>query len=106
MEPAQARLKADLDATTFNDLRMPLINNFEAREVRGGTEAREGLLQQVPNTVRWDDSMRHLASAGVERWFEVGAGNVLCGLLRSIVAGAKGIAFGEAKDVEKIRSAA
>jgi [acyl-carrier-protein] S-malonyltransferase len=106
MRPAQERLKADLDATNFADLRMPLVNNFEAREVLTGAEAREGLYQQVPNTVRWDDSMRHLAAAGVDRWFEVGAGNVLTGLLRQIVPGAKGITFGEAKDVEKLRATA
>jgi [acyl-carrier-protein] S-malonyltransferase len=106
MQPAQLRLKADLDSTTFADLRMPLVNNFEAREIRAGAEAREGLFQQVPNTVRWDASINHLAAAGVERWFEVGAGNVLCGLLRSIVTGAKGISFGEAKDLEKLRQSA
>jgi [acyl-carrier-protein] S-malonyltransferase len=103
MRPAQEKLKADLDATNFSDLRVPLVNNFEAREVLTGDEAREGLYQQVPNTVRWDDSMRRLAGAGVDRWFEVGAGNVLTGLLRSIVTGAKGITFGEAKDLEKLR---
>jgi [acyl-carrier-protein] S-malonyltransferase len=106
MKPAQVRLKADLDATSFADLRMPLINNFEAREVRTGAEAREGLYQQVPNTVRWEQSMQTLAAAGVGRWFEVGCGNVLTGLLRQIVAGAKGIIFGEAKDLEKLRGGA
>jgi len=48
--------------------------------------------------------MELLAANGVERWFEVGAGAVLSGLLRTIVAGAKCTAFGEAKDMEKIRS--
>ena len=36
MQPAQERLKHDLDATRFSDLRMPLINNWQAREVRLG----------------------------------------------------------------------
>lgn len=102
MKPAQERLRADLDATQFNDLRVPLINNWEAREIRTGAEAREGLFQQIPNSVRWSDSMRHLAGAGVDRWFEVGAGAVLSGLLRTIVPGAKCIAFGEAKDLQKL----
>jgi hypothetical protein len=34
----------------------------------------------------------------------VGAGAVLTGLLRSIVPGSKCIAFGEAKDIEKLQS--
>ena len=100
MQPAQARLRVDLDATEFRDLEMPLINNWQAAEVRTGAEAREGLFQQVPNTVRWVESMERLAANGVERWFEVGAGTVLAGLLRNIVPGSKCVPFGEAKDVE------
>jgi [acyl-carrier-protein] S-malonyltransferase len=103
MAPAQARLKADLDATAFADLRVPLVNNWQGREVRTGAEAREGLFYQVPNPVRWVDSMRALEAAGVERWFEAGAGAVLSGLLRQILPGAKCVAFGEAGDIGKLR---
>ena len=31
MRPAQQRLKADLENTTFRDLAMPLVNNWQAR---------------------------------------------------------------------------
>jgi [acyl-carrier-protein] S-malonyltransferase len=103
MKPAQERLKADLDSTNFADLSVPLINNWQAREVRTGSEAREGLYQQVPNPVRWIDSMKTLSASGVERWFEVGAGSVLSGLLRAIVPGAKCTSFGDAKDIEKLK---
>jgi len=102
MAPAQALLKPDLDATTFADLNAPLVNNWQARLIRTGAEARTGLFQQVPNPVRWSDSMQTLAAAGVDRWFEVGAGAVLSGLLRTIVAGAKSTPFGEASDLAKL----
>jgi [acyl-carrier-protein] S-malonyltransferase len=104
MKPAQERLEADLQATNFADLRVPLINNWQAREVRTAAEAREGLWQQVPNPVRWMESMQVLAAAGVERWFEVGAGAVLSGLLRNIVPGARCTPFGEAQDLENVRA--
>ncbi len=99
MRPAQDRLKTDLDACTFADLTTPLINNWRAREVHTAAEAREGLCQQVPNPVRWMESMQYLGARGVERWFEVGAGAVLSGLLRTNVAGAKCTPVGEAKDI-------
>jgi len=102
MQPAQLRLKADLDTVEFRDLQMPLVNNWQAAEVRIGAEAREGLYQQVPNPVRWVESMGKLAGLGCDRWFEVGAGAVLSGLLRTIVTGAKCVSFGEAKDIEKL----
>jgi [acyl-carrier-protein] S-malonyltransferase len=104
MQPAQQRLRADLDATEFRDLQSPLINNWQAAEVRSGGESREGLYQQVPKPVRWVESMERLSASGVDRWFEVGAGTVLSGLLRNIVPGSKCISFGEAKDIEKLAS--
>jgi [acyl-carrier-protein] S-malonyltransferase len=106
MGPAQQQLKTDLDATEFRDLEIPLVNNWQAREIRTGADAREGLYQQVPNPVRWADSIRLLAANGVTRYIEVGAGGVLTGLLRNIDASLIGLKFGEAEDYDKLRSSA
>ncbi len=105
MKPAQERLGVDLEATTFRDLSVPLINNFEAREIRTGAEARRGLYEQVPNPVRWADSVRQLAASGVTRNYEVGAGAVLTGMLKSIAPGIEGFKFGEPADWDKIAAA-
>lgn len=102
MQPAQQRLKVDLDAATFADLATPLVNNWQAREIATGAEAREGLFQQVPNPVRWTESVRYLASQGVTQCVEVGAGAVLTGLLKSIDPNVKGAKFGEPGDLEKL----
>ena len=95
MKPAQERLRVDLEATEFRGLACPLVNNWQAAEVRTGAEAREGLYQQVPNPVRWVEIIRHLAAQGVKRWVEVGAGGVLTGLLRGIEPSLAGLRFGE-----------
>lgn len=105
MKPAQERLAAGLEATRFADLRCPLVNNVEAREIRTGEEARRGLFEQVPNPVRWAESIRYLAAQGVERFIEVGPGAVLTGLLRNIDPSLAGMKFGEAADLEKINVA-
>ena len=104
MQPAQERMRAELDATDFADLSVPLVNNWAAAEIRLGIEAREGLYNQIPNPVRWAESVGVLASAGIGRWFEVGAGAVLSGLLRAILPGSQCQAIGEAKDIEKLRA--
>ncbi len=104
MKPAQDRLVVDLNATEFADLSRPLINNVAAREVRGGADARQGLIDQVSSPVRWTDSIRALAAKGVERFIEVGAGSVLTGLLRSIDKSLIGATFGEAEELANIRS--
>jgi [acyl-carrier-protein] S-malonyltransferase len=102
MRPAQERLRPDLDATPFRDLSVPLINNWQGREVRTAAEAREGLFQQIPNPVRWHESVRAMAAAGVTQFIEAGAGAVLTGLLRNIDPSLTGFKFGEAADWEKL----
>jgi [acyl-carrier-protein] S-malonyltransferase len=105
MSPAQQRLKPDLEATTFKPLSVPLINNWQAREINTADEAREGLYQQIPNPVQWTDSVREIARRGIKRIVEVGAGSVLLGLCRSIDPSLEGVKFGEASDFEKVKSA-
>ena len=102
MAPAQERLARDLNATSFRDLAMPLVNNWQAQLIHTGDEAREGLFQQVPNPVRWTQTIRALAGAGVTRFVEVGAGGVLTGLLRNINPELEGFKFGEAEDWGKM----
>ena len=103
MKPAQERLRNDLDACTFHDLRCPLVNNWQAREIHSGADAREGLYQQVPNPVLWVDTIKLLAERGITRAVELGAGGVLTGLLRGIAPGIAGLKFGEPEDLEKLQ---
>ena len=44
MEPAQQRLKADLDATEFRDLAVPLVNGWQARRDSHGSRSARGLV--------------------------------------------------------------
>ena len=106
MKPAQDRLRTDLDAAEFGDLAVPLVNNWQAREIRTGAEAREGLFQQVPNPVRWVETIRYLAGQGVTRFIEVGAGSVLTGLLRAIDPALAGISISEPEDLSKLEDIA
>lgn len=98
MRPAQQRMRIDLDGATFRNLSIPLVNNWQAREVRTAADAREGLLRQIPNSVLWTQSIRYLAAQGVTSALEVGPGSVLCGLLRAIDPSMRTSRFGEASD--------
>jgi [acyl-carrier-protein] S-malonyltransferase len=104
MKPAQERLAVDLNSANFRDLTVPLVNNWQARLIRSGAEAREGLYQQVPNPVRWAEAIRKLSSEGATRFIEVGAGGVLTGLLRNINPELQGAKFGEAADLERVHA--
>jgi len=84
MMPAQQRLEADLRATQFSALKIPLITNVDAQAITTGEEARAALIRQVTAPVRWLDSVREMIESGVTVFVEVGPGKVLTGLLCQI----------------------
>jgi [acyl-carrier-protein] S-malonyltransferase len=84
MAPAQKRLEPDLRAAKFNDLHLPVVTNVDAEAVTSGGEAREALIRQVTQPVRWLDSIHEMIDGGVTIFVEVGPGKVLSGLLRQI----------------------
>jgi [acyl-carrier-protein] S-malonyltransferase len=84
MKPAETQLEADLLKTDFHPLRFPLVTNVDAEVITTGEEAREALIRQVCQPVRWEESIRELVDRGVSAFVEVGPGHVLSGLLRQI----------------------
>jgi [acyl-carrier-protein] S-malonyltransferase len=104
MRPAQMRLGADLEAADIRDLSVPLVSNWQASEVRSAGQARRGLYEQIPNPVRWLDSILYLVGQGVSRFLEIGPGSVLSGLVRNINPALECFRFGEAADWEKLRA--
>jgi [acyl-carrier-protein] S-malonyltransferase len=84
MKPAEVRLEADLRRVKFRDLKFPLVTNVDAEPVTTGDDARQALVRQVCQPVRWEESIREMISLGVSHFVEVGPGKVLSGLLRQI----------------------
>lgn len=84
MKPAQDRLAVDLHEIEFKDLAMPLVTNVDARLINKGADARDALVRQVSQPVRWLESVEFLATHGVQTLIEIGPGKVLSGLVRQI----------------------
>ena len=84
MKPAQDHVAADLQDVGFSHLSVPLITNADARPIEDGEEARQSLIRQVAQPVRWLESVEFLINQGVQTFIEVGPGKVLSGLMRQI----------------------
>ena len=84
MQPAQDRLADVLQKISFGAAAIPLVCNVDAHVVSDGDAERDALIRQVTAPVRWVECMQVLMGAGVTRFFEVGPGKVLTGLLRQI----------------------
>lgn len=89
MLPAQERMEKDLRETEFANLQTPLVNNVAARVIRTGDEARLGLVEQISASVKWYESMTELGNKGFRTFVEIGAGKVLSGLAKQIIAGSE-----------------
>ena len=85
MQVAADRLARDVEATPGTGLRVPLINNAEAKPLRSWAEVKTSLIRQLPSSVLWEDSIRKMHELGVRTFVEVGPGTVLTGLIRRIL---------------------
>ncbi len=105
MRPAEDRLAPELRALAVRNPRVPVIANVDAEPKREGAAAIEALVQQVSRPVRWEDSVRRLASEGVNTYVELGPGSVLSGLVRKIHRGATVLNIESPEDVAAFESA-
>ena len=84
MQPAVARLEAALAGVPLKKPRIPVISNVDAAAHDDPEEIRRLLAKQVVSPVRWEDSLRALLAQGYDKFYEVGPGRVLRGLLKRI----------------------
>lgn len=89
MQVAADRLKKDIDSLDWSDLKVPLINNVEAKALRSAEDVRVSLVQQLPSSVRWQETIHTMWAMGITNFIEIGPGKVLTGLVKRIVPEAK-----------------
>jgi [acyl-carrier-protein] S-malonyltransferase len=82
MRPAEDRLASELRALGAHHPRVPVVANVDAEPKRDADSAIDALVAQVTRPVRWEESVRRLASEGVRTYVEVGPGTVLSGLVK------------------------
>ena len=84
MKPAEEQLAEEIACTPFRKPEFPVVANLSAQYVDDPEAIRNSLISQLTNPVLWADSMQLLIKDGVSRFFEIGPGNVLSGLMRRI----------------------
>ena len=92
MAPVAPRLAEVLRAIPIATPAAPVVCNVTAEPCADPLRFADLLVQQVTATVRWVDTVKFLASAGVDTFVELGPGEVLSGLVAKIVPGAKTVA--------------
>ncbi|MEZ5814650.1 MAG: ACP S-malonyltransferase [Alphaproteobacteria bacterium] len=84
MGPAAEAMEEALAATAIKSPVVPVVANVTARAAQDPDEIRKLLVDQVTGMVRWRESVLWMKNQGVSEMVELGAGKVLCGLVRRI----------------------
>lgn len=84
MKPADDVLAAALQQVEIKPPRIPVWSNVDARPHTDPSEIRQLLIRQVLQPVLWEQTMRNLLAAGFDRFYEIGPGRVLAGLLKRV----------------------
>jgi [acyl-carrier-protein] S-malonyltransferase len=84
MASAQPKLKAALDQVLLQPPSVPVISNVTAAPHENVESIRTRLIEQVTNSVRWEESMRYLLAQGFTRFIELGPGTALSGFMKRI----------------------
>ncbi len=100
MQPAADRLAAALTDVAVDAPQVPVVANVTATPTRDPAAIKQLLVQQVTASVRWEESVQQLASLGVVRAYELGAGSVLSGLVRRIAKTIEIKSIGEPHEVD------
>ncbi len=100
MEPAAEVMAEALNTVDISQPAVPLIANVIASDVRDPATIRSLLVEQVTGSVRWRESVQHMAQAGVTELWEIGAGKALSGMIRRIDREIATRAVGTPEDVK------
>ncbi|KQQ27215.1 ACP S-malonyltransferase [Methylobacterium sp. Leaf123] len=99
MAPAAEAMRRALAEVPMHAPAVPVFANVTAGPLTEPDAIRNALITQVTGTVRWSESVAAMAEAGVDRFFELGAGKVLTGLVKRIAPSATASAIGTPDDV-------
>ena len=89
MKQAGDRLAQELDKVAINELRIPIVNNADAKFIRTAAELKPSLVRQISSPLYWEDSINRMAAEGFDTFVEIGPGKVLSGLVKRIAKDAK-----------------
>ena len=82
MQEAADKMVEIINATKFAVTDVNVVSNLTAREYVNTDEVKDLLIKQITNTVKWQESINYIADHGVNKFVEIGFGNVLSGLIK------------------------
>jgi [acyl-carrier-protein] S-malonyltransferase len=99
MAPAVSALESLKPSLSPRNPAVPLLSNYDGKEVTEGSAAVESLIAQVSRPVRWDQCMETLVERGVTGVIELAPAGTLAGLAKRGMPGVKTVAVKTPEDL-------
>lgn len=104
MKGAAAKMAAVLAQADMRDAEVPVYPNVTATRTTAAEALREALTRQITSSVRWADSIRQMAEdLGVRTFVELGADNVVSGMVKRILPEAETVSIFDQSSAEQAR---
>lgn len=84
MRSAAVGLAGVIEELSFKDPVVPIVGNTTACPLNSATEIKKELIDQLTNSVRWQESVEYMIDKGITTFLEIGPGKVLSGLIKRI----------------------
>jgi [acyl-carrier-protein] S-malonyltransferase len=84
MRSAAVGLAGVIEELSFKDPVVPIVGNTTACPLNSATEIKKELIDQLTNSVRWQESVEYMIGKGITTFLEIGPGKVLSGLIKRI----------------------
>ena len=101
MEKARENMESYIQDLELLSPKLILVNNVGATPLTEINKIKDSLVEQITNTVRWRESIANMCDLGVDNFIEIGAGNVLSGLVKRIN---KTVNSGSIQNIENIEN--
>jgi [acyl-carrier-protein] S-malonyltransferase len=102
MRTSAAELNIALQNLEFNNASIPVYTNVDALPVTDKIVIKESLSKQLISPVKWELSVRNMVNNSVTKFYEIGSGKVLTGLIKKIVPDAEVFNISSAQDLENL----
>ncbi len=105
MKPAGEKLRSYLERLSFQETKIPVINNVDVAVETDSVRIKDALVRQAASPVRWVEIIRSMAAQGVTHVVECGPGKVLAGLVKRIEPQLQGFAAADRASLEQALAA-
>jgi [acyl-carrier-protein] S-malonyltransferase len=102
MRPAAEKLKEPLDQIPFRAPSVPVYMNVDAKAETEPDRIREKLVAQAMSPVRWEETLRNMAEAGINTFIELGPGKTLSGFVKKTLG--DGVRICNVTDLESLQT--